>query len=146
MKRAIQTIIVIDEEKCSGFPRGRRRYDQRQGPDGERPLVNRPMQIQLLPLRGHVTFIGCKLDDVDFAEKLAQVLLQNGIPLQDGAAHGGVLLRRTHGGGAADTCGLGPRHSASGAHHRRNTPLNMKKRAEGQFFGALFAALALTPP
>ena len=75
----------------------------------ERQLVNWPVQIQLLPLRapylqgadvliaadctafayanlhadflrGRVTLIGCpKLDGVDYAEKLAQVFLQNEI-------------------------------------------------------------------
>ena len=43
-------------------------------------LTQWPVQIKLAPVRGHVTLIGCpKLDDVDYSEKLTEIIKNNDI-------------------------------------------------------------------
>ena len=47
-------------------------------------------------IRGRVTLVGCpKLDAVDYAEKLAQILFRQRHPLHHRGAHGSALLRRS---------------------------------------------------
>ena len=55
-------------------------------------------------MRGKITLIGCpKLDDVDYSEKLTQILRQNDIKSVTDCAHGSALLRR-----AGKGCENGP--------------------------------------
>ena len=46
-------------------------------------------------MRGQITLIGCpKLDEVDYSEKLTEIIRAQRHPERDRRAHGGPLLRR----------------------------------------------------
>ena len=56
-------------------------------------------------IRGHIVLVGCpKLDEVDYADKLTEIIRQNDIRSVTVVAYGGALLRRTGTGRQVRRC------------------------------------------
>ena len=76
-------------------------------------------------IKGHITLVGCpKLDGVDYAEKLTEIIRRQRHPERDHRADGGPLLRRAGARGKDSTAAERKIHSVAGGDylHRRKNP------------------------
>ena len=74
-------------------------------------------------IKGHITLVGCpKLDSVDYAEKLTEIIRQQRHQERHRRPHGGTLLRRAGAGGEKGTPAEWEVHPVAGGHRHGGRP------------------------